>query len=245
MNFTDQTAVVTGGTRGIGRAVSEAFLHAGASVIATYRSNDEAAKAFQTGLGDLGARLSLARFDVTSEDAVKAFWCGLDESETRVQILVNNSGIRRDHVMAMMPTADWRAVLDTNLTGTFLMAKSAVLHMLRSRYGRVINITSPAGQYGFEGQANYSASKAGQVAMGRSLSKEVAKRGITVNCVSPGFVATELIDDLPPEAVIAHKKSVPMKRFGKPEEIAYAVLALAAKEASYINGASLVVTGGL
>lgn len=245
MNFEDQVAVVTGGTRGIGRAVTEAFLKAGAKVIATYRSNDEAAKAFQAELGELGAGLMLRRFDVADEAQVKGFWDGVDEDGMQVQILVNNSGIRRDHVMAMMPVADWHAVLNTNLTGTFLMAKAGVLHMLRSRYGRVINITSPAGQYGFEGQANYSASKAGQVAMGRSLSKEVAKRGITVNCVSPGFVATELIDDLPPEAVKAHKKTVPMKRFGKPEEIAYAVLCLAAKEASYINGATLEVTGGL
>jgi 3-oxoacyl-[acyl-carrier protein] reductase len=245
LNFEDQVAVVTGGTRGIGRAVTEAFLKAGAKVIATYRSNDEAAKAFQAELGELGAGLMLRRFDVADEAQVKGFWDGVDEDGMQVQILVNNSGIRRDHVMAMMPVADWHAVLNTNLTGTFLMAKAGVLHMLRSRYGRVINITSPAGQYGFEGQANYSASKAGQVAMGRSLSKEVAKRGITVNCVSPGFVATELIDDLPPEAVKAHKKTVPMKRFGKPEEIAYAVLCLAAKEASYINGATLEVTGGL
>jgi 3-oxoacyl-[acyl-carrier protein] reductase len=245
MNFNDQTAVVTGGTRGIGRAVTEAFLKAGGSVIATYRSNDDAAKAFHRELGDLGTRLTLARFDVASEEDVNRFWEGLDESSTSVQILVNNSGIRRDHVLAMMPVADWHAVLDTNLTGTFLMAKAGVLHMLRSRYGRVINITSPAGNYGFEGQANYSASKAGQVAMGRSLSKEVAKRGITVNCVSPGFVATDLIDDLPAEAVKTHKNSVPMKRFGRPEEIAYAVLCLAAKEASYINGATLEVTGGL
>lgn len=245
MDFHNQTAVVTGGTRGIGRAVTEAFLAAGGSVIATFRSNSDAANTFKAELGETGERLTLAQFDVTQEDQVTAFWDGLDSTETSVQVLVNNSGIRRDHVMAMMPTRDWHAVLDTNLTGTFLMAKAGVLHMLQARYGRVINITSPAGQYGFEGQANYSASKAGQVAMGRSLSKEVAKRGITVNCVSPGFVATELIDDLPADAVKAHKKSVPMKRFGRPDEIAYAVLCLAAKEASYINGATLEVTGGL
>ena len=245
MDFSNQTAVVTGGTRGIGRAVTEAFLQAGAEVIATYRSNADAAEAFQAELGDAGKGLTLAQFDVTDADQVKTFWDGIDADERTVQILVNNSGIRKDHVMAMMPVEDWHAVIDTNLTGTFLMAKAGVLHMLRSRYGRVVNITSPAGQHGFEGQANYSASKAGQVAMGRSLSKEVAKRGITVNCVSPGFVATELIDDRPAEAVKAHKKSVPMKRFGRPEEIAYAVLCMAAKEASYINGATLEVTGGL
>ena len=245
MNFESQTIVVTGGTRGIGRAVTEAFLAAGATVVATYRSNDAAAEAFRAGLGEASARLRLVRFDVADEAAVADFWAGLDTDGVAVDVLVNNSGIRRDHVLAMMPSADWRLVLDTNLTGTFLMTKGAVLSMLQRRYGRVIHITSPAGQYGFEGQANYAASKAGQVAMARSLSKEVAKRGITVNCVSPGFVATELLDDLDEAAVAAHKKSVPMKRFGRPEEIAWAVLMLAAKESSYITGATLEVTGGL
>jgi len=245
MNFESQSVVVTGGTRGIGRAVTEAFLERGATVVATYRSNEAAAEAFQKELGRKAERLTLARFDVADEAAVADFWTGLDERGFEVDVLVNNSGIRRDHVLAMMPTEDWRLVLDTNLTGCFLMSKGAVLSMLRRRYGRVIQITSPAGNFGFEGQANYAASKAGQVAMARSLSKEVAKRGITVNCVSPGFVATELLDDLDETLVAAHKKSVPMKRFGRPDEIAWAVLMLAARESSYITGATLEVTGGL
>jgi 3-oxoacyl-[acyl-carrier protein] reductase len=245
MDFSGDTVVVTGGTRGIGRAITTAFLERGATVVATYHSNTDAAETFKAELGERGARLRLERFDVADEKAVAAFWQRLDEEGIEASVLVNNSGIRRDHVMAMMPTADWRAVLDTNLTGSFLMAKQGVLSMLRRRYGRVVFITSPAGAYGFEGQANYSASKAGQVAMARSLSKEVAKRGITVNCVSPGFVATELLDDLDPQLVKAHKKSVPMKRFGKPDEIAWAVLMLAARESSYITGATLEVTGGL
>ena len=245
MNFEGQTVVVTGGTRGIGRAITEAFLERGATVVATYRSDDAGAEAFKGQLGDRGERLDLARFDVADEAAVKAFWDGLDEAGTEVEVLVNNSGIRRDHVLAMMPTDDWRAVLDTNLTGTFLMSKHGALSMLRRRYGRIVQITSPAGDHGFEGQANYSASKAGQVALARSLSKEVAKRGITVNCVSPGFVATDLISDLPEEAVKAHRKSVPMKRFAEPSEVAWAVLCLCAKEASYITGSTLEVTGGL
>lgn len=245
MNFEGHTAVVTGGTRGIGRAITEAFLTRGGRVIATYRSNAAAAEAFRAELGDAGERLELACFDVADEAAVKAFWDDLDEVGTEVAILVNNSGIRRDNVLAMMPSDDWRAVLDTNLTGTYLMSKHGVLSMLRRRYGRIVQITSPSGAHGFEGQANYAASKAGQVALTRSLSKEVAKRGITVNCVSPGFVATELIADLDPEAVKAHKKSVPMKRFAEPAEVAWAVLSLCADEASYITGATLEVTGGI
>lgn len=245
MNFENETVVVTGGTRGIGRAITLAFLERGACVIATYRSNTAAAEAFRTELGAAGERLELAAFDVADEAGVDAFWQGLDDQGVEVSVLVNNSGIRDDHVLAMMPTAAWQRVIDTNLTGTYLMSKRAVLSMLRRRYGRVISITSPAGSHGFEGQANYSASKAGQVALTRSLSKEVAKRGITVNCVSPGFVETELLGDLDPEIMKAHKRSVPMKRFGKPDEIAWAVLMLAARESAYITGATLEVTGGL
>lgn len=246
MNFEQDTVVVTGGTRGIGRAITQAFLARGARVVATYRSNADAAEAFKAELDAAEAeRLELASFDVADEAAVEAFWEDLDAREVEVSVLVNNSGVRDDHVMAMMPTAAWQRVLDTNLTGTFLMSKRAVLTMLRRRYGRIVSITSPAGQFGFQGQANYSASKAGQVALTRSLSKEVAKRGITVNCVSPGFVETELLGDLDPELMKAHKQSVPMKRFGKPEEIAWAVLTLASRDASYVTGATLEVTGGL
>ncbi|MEL6907412.1 MAG: SDR family oxidoreductase, partial [Planctomycetota bacterium] len=136
-------------------------------------------------------------------------------------------------------------VLSTNLTGSYTMAKFAVQNMMRQRYGRIVFTTSPAGRFGFEGQGNYSASKAGQVGLMRSLAKEVAKRKITVNCVSPGFIATELIEDLPAELAASYKKSVPAKRFGTPEEVASAVLFLCSADASYITGTTLDVTGGL
>ena len=148
-------------------------------------------------------------------------------------------------MLAMMSREDWQRVLDVNLTGAYNMCKFAVQSMMGERYGRIISITSPSGRYGFEGQANYAASKAGIVAMTRSLSKEVAKRKITANCVSPGFVATDLINDLPKELAEEHKNSVPMKRFGEPGEIAHAVLFLATKQAAYITGTTLEVTGGL
>jgi 3-oxoacyl-[acyl-carrier protein] reductase len=145
----------------------------------------------------------------------------------------------------MMSSDDWQRVLDVNLTGTYNMCKHGVQVMMGARYGRIVNITSPSGQYGFEGQANYAASKAGMVAMTRSLSKEVAKRKITANCVSPGFVATDFIGDLPEELVAKHKATIPMKRFGEPSEIAHAVLFLATKGATYITGSTLDITGGL
>jgi len=160
-------------------------------------------------------------------------------------VLVNNSGIRRDGVLAMLPPADWERVIATNLSGTYHMCKFAVLHMLRRRYGRIVIVTSPARTAGFAGQANYAASKAGQVGLMRSLAREVGKRGITVNCVSPGFVDTDLLADLSPEQKREHLASVPLGRFAEPREVAFAVRCLAARDASYITGATLEVAGGL
>ena len=243
MRFKDKHVVVTGGTRGIGRAVALAFLREGAICHATYHGNDAAAEALVEEAGDAGQRVRLAKFDVADHSAVEAFWSGLEG--TPVEVLVANSGIRRDAVLAMMSPEDWNAVIATNLTGSYTMSKFAVQNMMGQRRGRIIFTTSPAGRFGFEGQGNYSASKAGQVGLMRSLCKEVAKRGITVNCVSPGFIATELLDDLPDELVKSYKKSVPARRFGKTEEVAAAVTFLASDDASYITGATLDVTGGL
>lgn len=245
-DFSGQTAVVTGGTRGLGRAIALDLLAHGARVYATYRSDEDAAARLVEEAGDAAERLATARFDVADAAGVAAFWERVEEEcEGGVQVLVNNSGIRRDAAVALMPEADWRAVLDTNLTGSFLMAKAAVKHMAGRRYGRIVSITSPSGRHGFEGQANYAASKAGQVAMTRSLAREVARRKITVNCVSPGFVDTELLADLSEEQKAGYRASVPLKRFAEPSEVAYAVRALAAREASYITGTVLEVTGGL
>ncbi|MEQ8278034.1 MAG: 3-oxoacyl-ACP reductase FabG [Deltaproteobacteria bacterium] len=239
-DFSNQTVVVTGGTRGIGRAITEAFLGAGAEVFALYAGNDEAANAFVASTGN--DKLHVAKVDVSDYNAVEAFFGGL---ESPPQVVVNNAGIRRDQIVGMMPAEDWRRVIQVNLDGTFHVSKFAVMAMSRQRYGRIVNIVSPSGHLGFAGQASYAASKAGQVGMARSLAKEVAKRKITVNCVSPGFVDTELLADLSEEQKQAYRDMVPMKRFGTGEEIAAAVLFLASKEASYISGATLEVTGGL
>lgn len=246
MNFENQTVVVTGGTRGLGRAVALGFLEAGATVHATYHSNEEAANAFADRCAEWPDRLRLYRFDVADHGAVEAFWNQLeDEVPDGVQVLVNNSGIRRDALLAMMSSEDWSRVIETNLTGGYTMSKFAVRNMMTRRYGRIVFITSPSGKLGFEGQGNYGASKAGQVGLMRSLAKEVARRGITVNCVSPGFVQTELIEDLSDELRKRYKEMVPARRFGTPEEVAYAVRCVAAREASYISGTILEVSGGL
>lgn len=243
--FEDQVVLVTGGTRGIGAGIARRFLEEGARVVATYRGNHEAAAAFRDRCASLGGRLDTRACDTSDPVAVEALYGALDDAYPAIDVLVNNAGIRRDAVLGMMSEADWDAVLSTNLKGCYLMAKHAVGRMSRRRYGRIIQITSPSGHMGFPGQGNYAASKAGQVGLARSLAKELAKRNVTVNCVSPGFIATDLLSDLADETREKYRALVPMERFGTVEEVAHAVLSLACREASYITGAVLEVTGGL
>jgi 3-oxoacyl-[acyl-carrier protein] reductase len=245
MNFENQIVIVTGGTRGIGRGISEEFLKKGAIVIATYAGNNEAANKFKEEFIAFGEKLIIKKCDVRDENAVMDLFKFTDEKFSRLDILVNNSGIRKDQLTATMSIVEWNDVINTNLTGTFLMSKHATLLMMKNRYGRIINMSSVGGVIGLPGQANYAASKAGQVAISKTLSKEVAKRGITVNNVLPGFIDTELLADLPEEQRKEYAKDVPMKRFGKVSEVAHAVLFFASKEASYITGSSLEVDGGL
>ncbi len=244
-DFNEQTVIVTGGTRGIGRAIAESFLKAGARVLATYQGNAEAARAFEDANKEHADRLIVKKCDVTDYAAVEALFKWVGDELGVIQVLINNSGIRRDQIVGMMAVEEWQSVIDTNLTGTFYMSKFAVQNMARKRYGRIVNITSPVARFGMPGQGNYAASKAGQIAFAASLSKETARRKITVNCVSPGFIGTDLIADLAEERVEMYLNLVPMKRFGEVEEVASSVLFLASKEASYITGTVLEVTGGL
>ena len=243
--FEDQIALVTGATRGIGRAITLAFLEEGATVIGVYGGNKRAADDFAAEYAELSSNLHLFQCNVSDAKSVEVFFSEIEEQYDSIDILINNAGIRRDAITALMDTKDWQDVIDINLTGTFLMSKQAVLLMMKKKYGRIVNITSPASYMGFPGQTNYSASKAGQIGLTRSLAKETAKKKITVNCVSPGFIATDFINDLPKEQLAEYKKLVPMKRFGKVEEVASAVLYLASKEASYITGSTLEISGGL
>ena len=245
LEFEGKKAVVTGATRGIGRAITEALLARGASVAGVYGGNRAAAEAMAAECAEHGERLQLVQLDVSDFQAVAAFFADLEVKWDTLDILVNNAGIRRDAVLAMMREEDWRRVIDVNLTGGYIMAKCGLPLMLKQKYGRIVFLTSPMGHLGFAGQANYAASKAGQVGLMKSLSKEVGKRRITVNCVSPGFIATELLADLPEAQVKEYKKMVPSGRFGTPAEVAEAVLFLAGDRAAYINGAVLEVTGGL
>jgi len=237
--------VVTGAPRRIGRAIAQGLLDGGATVLATYAGNREAAAQFAAVNTAVGDRLRLCQFDVADYEQVSRFYSQVETEFGHIHILVSNAGIRKDGVLAMMPPADWQRVLDVNLTGAYNMAKHAVLLMLRERYGRIVFITSPMAHAGFAGQANYAASKAGQIGMASSLAKETAARKITVNCVSPGFIDTELLTGLSADQLTAYKKSVPMGRFGKPEEVAEAVLFLCGPKAAYITGSVLEVNGGL
>lgn len=244
-DFNGQKAVVTGATKGIGRAIALALLDRGATVIGLYGSDREGAKRFQDECKEAEERFRLYQCDVSDYQAVEKVFERIEKEFDTIDILVNNAGIRRDVMLALMSEDDWRRVIDVNLTGGYNTSKFGVQLMLKQRYGRIIFITSPMAHMGFAGQANYSASKAGQIGMMKSLSKEVAKRKITVNCVSPGFIDTELLSDLHEEQVKAYKKMVPAKRFGTPEEVAEAVLFLAGPNASYVTGSVLDVTGGI
>jgi len=244
-NFSGKTALISGATRGIGRAIARAFLAAGARVIGVYAGNTRAAELFSEENNEFASQLELVQCDVASESQVNSLFGMIERKYEAISILVNNAGIRRDAMLALMTTSQWQQVIDTNLTGTYFMAKQAVLLMLKNKYGRIINITSPVAHLGFPGQANYAASKAGQIALTKTLAKEVAKKKITVNCVSPGFIATDFINDLNQDLLAEYKKMVPMKRFGTAEEVADAVLFLAGSRAAYITGTVLDVNGGL
>lgn len=244
-NFSGQIVVISGATRGIGRAIAEAFLKAEAHVIGIYAGNSAAAEQFEQTNKKYGSHLELIQCDISKETEVEQLFADLEAKFDSIDVLINNAGVRRDSVLALMTSADWQKVIDINLGGTFLMSKQAVLLMMKKKYGRIINITSPVSHLGFVGQANYAASKAGQIGLTKTLAKETAKKKITVNCISPGFIDTDFIKDLSKEQISSYKKMVPMRRFGTVEEIAESVLFLSSHRAAYITGAVLEISGGL
>lgn len=239
LDFTDQHVIVTGGTRGLGGAFTRAFVQRGAYVTAIWVSGEDKAAALKNELGD---RLTLVQLDVADAPAVDKFW---DNLQRPVDVLVNNAGIRKDAIVGLMPYEEWRRVLAVNLDGTYHMTKRAVQAMSRRKYGRIINVTSPAAHRGSLGASNYAASKAGQEALAKSVALEVASRNITVNCLEPGYADTDLIAGVPEEKKADWLKKIPLGRFAKPEEVANACLFLASREAGYVTGSTLKVAGGL
>lgn len=245
MDFTGKTAVVTGGGRGIGRAVCLELARSGANVALCYAGNSAAAEETRAACEAAGGRALAVRCNVADSAQVKALMNEALREFGGIDILVNNAGVTRDGLLAMMKEPDFDAVLDTNLKGAFLCARAVVRIMMKQRCGRIISISSVVGLRGNAGQANYAASKAGLIGMTKSLAKELAPRGITVNAVAPGFIETDMTAALPEAARTALLASIPAGRLGAAEEVARAVAFLADSGAAYITGQVLAVDGGM
>ncbi|WP_445635171.1 3-oxoacyl-[acyl-carrier-protein] reductase [Nostoc sp. DSM 114161] len=240
----DKVAIITGASRGIGRAIAIELATQGAIVVVNYASSSAAAEAVVTEITTAGGQAIALQADVSKVEQVDALVNAVMEKFKRVDILVNNAGITRDTLLLRLKPEDWQAVIDLNLTGVFLSTRAVSKIMLKQRSGRIISITSVAGQMGNPGQANYSAAKAGVIGFTKTVAKELASRGITVNAVAPGFIATDMTSDLNNTEDIL--KFIPLSRFGQPEEVAGMVRFLAADPAAaYITGQVFNVDGGM
>jgi NAD(P)-dependent dehydrogenase (short-subunit alcohol dehydrogenase family) len=254
--LTGRVVIVTGGTRGIGAAISRGLASDGAIVASVYASNQQRAEEFQTELARAGKRSSVHHADVSSADDCRRVIAEVIALHGRLDVLVNNAGITSDRLVAKMTEDEWRKVIDTNLAGPFFMAQSALAAMVEQGSGRIVNVSSIIGQTGNIGQANYASSKAGLFGLTMSLAKEAAfmlkKAGklnggpsITVNAVAPGFIETEMLETVPSKVLDGIRAQVPLERLGKPEEVANVVRFLASDAASYVNGQVWAVNGGM
>ncbi len=245
IDLTGKAAVVTGGSRGIGKGIALRLAQQGADICISFRDNQAAADQTKAELEALGRRAISVQGDATKQESADALIKAALEAFGKVDILVNNAGITRDDLIMRMSPEDWRDVLETNLFGAFYALKAVTRPMLRAKGGRIINITSVSGQAGQMGQANYSSAKAGLIGLTKAAARELGSRGITVNAVAPGFVLTELTQDLNDDLKSQITDRTPLGRFGTVEEIAYAVAFLASDEAAYITGQVLAIDGGL
>ncbi len=245
LSLNNRVAVVTGGSRGIGRSIALELAGRGAAVVVNYNKSSGAAEEVVKMIQSTGGKAAVFQADVSDFSAAQGLIKFAVETFGDLHILVNNAGITRDTLIMMMSEADWDAVLDANLKSTFNCSKAAVKHMIRKRYGRILNISSVSGQMGNPGQTNYSASKAGQIGFSKALAREIASRNVTVNVIAPGFIDTEILSTMTPEMLESVIKMVPLGRKGKPEEIAFAAAFLVSDQAAYITGQVLGVDGGM
>lgn len=240
-----KTALVTGASRGIGRAVAVALASAGAKVAVNYAGNDAAAEETKAAIEAAGGTAILVKADIADSEAVEKMVADTVAAFGQIDILVNNAGITRDGLLMRMKNEDFDAVINTNLKGVYYTTKAVTKLMMKKRYGRIINMASVVGLTGNAGQANYSAAKAGVIGFSKTVAKELASRGITCNMVAPGLIATDMTKDLPEKAKEAMMTSIPIGRAGQPEDVAQAVLFLASDNASYITGQVINVDGGM
>jgi len=245
MEFKEKRVIITGGTKGLGKAIALSFAREGAWVGINYSSDDKSASSTEAELKRLTTKFILLKADVSSGSSVRKMINNVLDQWEYVDILVNNAGVIRDKLLMFLDEKDWDRVLEVNLKGTYLCSRAIIKTMIARRFGRIINITSPSAITGRAGQTNYSASKGGIISFTKSLSKEMARLGITVNAVCPGIISTPMIENLDQETKSDLLNMIPMGKFGKPEDIASMVLFLASEKAGYITGQILTVDGGL
>ena len=242
-NLANKVAIVTGASRGIGKVIAKVFANAGAHVVCVARTED-AIKSLSDEINTNGGSASFQTCDIGDGYAFSSLISDIAKEQGKLDILVNNAGVTQDNLLMRMKEDQWDTVLNINLKGAFHGMKAAVRPMMKNRSGRIINITSIVGITGNPGQANYAASKAGLIGMSKSVAKEVATRGITVNCIAPGWIGTDMTDELSDEVKEEFLSRIPAKRIGSPEDIANTALFLASDEASYITGQTITVDGG-
>lgn len=243
-NMNDKIILITGASRGIGASILRVMAETGATIIGTATSEHGAEKISQT-LIDLGGKGRGMVLDVSDADSVAQCLKQITDEIGGISILVNNAGITRDNLLMRMKDDDWEAVINTNLTSVYRLSKAVLRPMMKQKFGRIINIASVVGVSGNPGQANYSAAKAGIIGFSKSLAREVASRGITVNIIAPGFIRTDMTDALPDEQKAALSANIPAAKLGETDDIAYAVKFFASPEAGYITGETLHVNGGM